>query len=82
MEEITIHYDDISDSINLKAPNDVYYEMYKKAREKAKQCRINAIEAYLEAKQIKTKYMLDVLDDDSDEEEDSEEENYNVEESE
>ena len=83
MEEITIHYDDISDSINLKAPNDVYYEMYKKAREKAKQCRINAIEAYFEAKQIKTKYMLtDLDDDDSDEEEDSEEENYNVEESE
>ena len=53
------------DSIFLKNPNDVYYELYKKAREKAKQCRIAAIEAYLEAKQIKTKYML-FDDEDSD----------------
>ena len=75
IEEVTLNYDDISDSIsdsiNLKNPNEVYYEIYKKAREKAKQCRINAIEAYLEAKQIKTKYMLNDLDDDSDDDEDS-----------
>ena len=59
MEEITIDYDTIeADSISLKNPNEVYYELYKKAREKAKECRIAAIEAYLEAKQIKTKYML------------------------
>jgi hypothetical protein len=50
----------------LKNPNDVYHELYKKAREKAKQCRLAAIEAYLEAKQIKTKYMLFDEDNDSD----------------
>ncbi len=50
----------------MKNPNDVYYELYKKAREKAKQCRIAAIEAYLEAKQIKTKYMLFDEDDSDD----------------
>ena len=45
----------------------VYQEMYQKAREKAKQYRLKAVEAYLEAKQIKTKYMLfDMDDDDSD----------------
>ena len=56
----------MSDSICLKNPNEVYYEMYKNARSKAKQCRINAIAANLEAKQIKTKYMLNDLDDDTD----------------
>ena len=59
---------------NLKKPNDVYYELYKKAREKAKHCRIAAIEAYLEAKQIKTKYMLFDEDDSDDDLSDSEEE--------
>jgi hypothetical protein len=76
IEEITINYEDVSDSICLKNPNEVYYEMYKNARAKAKQCRINSITAYLEAKQIKTKYMLNDLDDDSDDE--SDDENYIV----
>ncbi len=78
LQEITIDYNDVSDSINLKKPNEVYYEIYKTAREKAKQCRIKAIEAYLEAKQIKTKYMLNDLKD-SDESDESDEEVYNVE---
>jgi arsenate reductase-like glutaredoxin family protein len=66
IEEVNIDYAEVEeDSIFLKNPNDVYYELYKKAREKAKQCRIAAIEAYLEAKQIKTKYML-FDDEDSD----------------
>ncbi len=78
IEEVTIDYDTVEpESISLKNPNDVYYELYKKAREKAKQCRLAAIEAYLEAKQIKTKYMLfdeddsddDISDDDQSEEE-------------
>jgi hypothetical protein len=72
MEEININYQDLSESITLKNPNEVYYEIYKNAREKAKECRIKAIEAYLEAKQIKTKYMLDDLDDSDD----SDDENY------
>jgi hypothetical protein len=54
--------------------------MYKNARVKAKQCRKNAIEAYLEAKQIKTQYMLDDLDDDTESESEDEidDENYIV----
>jgi len=75
MEEVTIDYATVeNDSISLKNPNDVYYELYKKARAKAKQCRVAAIEAYLEAKQIKTKYMLFDEDSEEDEEEDEEEE--------
>jgi len=75
LEEITIDYNSTQpESINLKKPNDVYYELYKKAREKAKHCRIAAIEAYLEAKQIKTKYMLFDEDDSDDDLSDSEEE--------
>jgi hypothetical protein len=87
IEEVTIDYATVeNDSISLKNPNDVYYELYKKAREKAKQCRVAAIEAYLEAKQIKTKYMLfdeddddsdDISDDDDEEEEEEEEEEEN-----
>ena len=78
IEEVTIDYATVEpESISLKNPNDVYYELYKKAREKAKQCRLAAIEAYLEAKQIKSKYMLfdeddsddDISDDDQSEEE-------------
>jgi uncharacterized protein YjbI with pentapeptide repeats len=78
IEEITINYNDVSDSISLKNPNEVYYEMYKNARDKAKQCRKQAVEAYLEAKQIKTKYMLDDLDD-LDESDESDDENFIVE---
>lgn len=57
-----------SEAMKLKKPNEVYYEIYKNAKLKAKQMRKAAVEAYLEAKQIKTKYMLDELDE-SDEDE-------------
>jgi hypothetical protein len=68
-----LNFNDIKESITLKKPNDVYYEIYKAAREKAKQMRKVAMEAYLEAKEIKTKYMLSDIDD-SDESEYEEEE--------
>jgi hypothetical protein len=67
IEEVNLDFNDIKESITLKKPNDVYYEIYKVAREKAKHMRKVAIEAYLEAKEIKTKYMLTDIDD-SDEE--------------
>lgn len=47
----------------LKRPNEVYYEIYKAAIEKAKHMRKVAVEAYLEAKQIKSKYLLEDIDD-------------------
>ena len=50
-------------SIILKKPNQVYFELYKEARNKAKQAKKNAILAYLEAKNIKKTYMLENIND-------------------
>ena len=50
-------------SITLKKPNQVYFELYKEARNKAKQAKKNAILAYLEAKNIKKTYMLENMND-------------------
>jgi hypothetical protein len=58
------------ESITLKKPNQVYYEIYKKAREKAKEAKKEAILAFLEAKNIKKTYMLDDIDDSDDEDND------------
>jgi len=75
MEEIEFHLEELpeSDTLQLKERNDVYYELYKEAKRKAKIARDFAISAYLEAKEIKNKYMLDELED-SDEDEYSDEE--------
>ena len=56
------------ETITLKKPNQVYYELYKDAREKAKKAKKEAVLAYLEAKNIKKAYMLEDIDssDDSD----------------
>ena len=50
------------EAITLKKPNQVYYEIYQKAREKAKDAKKIAITAYLEMKNIKKTYMLDDID--------------------
>jgi hypothetical protein len=63
------------ESITLKKPNQVYYEIYKKAREKAKEAKKEAILAFLEAKNIKKTYMLDDIDESD--EEDDEDFNFN-----
>ena len=60
--------------MKLKEPNEVYLDIYKAAREKARKAKNDAIKAYLEAKRIKELYMLDVVDSSSDEEEEEEEE--------
>jgi hypothetical protein len=51
------------ETIQLKKPNQVYFELYKEARKKAKDAKKNAILAYLEAKNIKKTYMLENIDD-------------------
>ena len=66
LEEIILEPNDLSDSITLKKPNEVYYEIYRTARQKAKHMRQVAVEAYLEAKQIKSQYMLSDIDDSED----------------
>ena len=53
--------------IKLKKPTEVYYNMYRMAKQKAKDLKKNAIAAYLEARQIKSAHMLEDNDsDDSD----------------
>ena len=51
------------ETLQLKKPNQVYFELYKEARSKAKLAKKATIIAYLEAKNIKKIYMLDNLDD-------------------
>lgn len=54
---------DDKDGIKLKKPNQVYFELYKEARNKAKQAKKNAILAYLEAKNIKKTYLIENIND-------------------
>jgi len=51
------------ETFTLKKPNEVYFQLYKDAKTKAKQAKKSAILAYLEAKQIKKTYLLDNLND-------------------
>lgn len=60
LSEIDVSIPD-SKPIVLKNQTEVYYEIYKTAKKKANQLKKEAIEAYLEAKEIKTLYMLDDL---------------------
>lgn len=62
--------DNSLETIQLKKPNQVYYEIYQKAREKAKEAKKTAIIAYLEMKNIKKTYMLDDIDESDSEFED------------
>jgi len=57
--EIDLDKVSLSETVQIKPRNDVYYEMYRQARQKAKLARNMALSAYLEAKQIKNAYMLD-----------------------
>lgn len=79
LEEVSIDFNDDDESVNLKKPNEVYLEIWREARNKAKEARKLAIQAYLEAKTIKTTYMLDEIDNDSDDEFDQIIDNLNVE---
>jgi hypothetical protein len=63
LKEIELHADDSLETISLKKPNQVYYEIYKNARKKAKDIKREAVAAYLDAKNIKKTYMLDDMED-------------------
>jgi hypothetical protein len=67
-----LNLDDSLEPMQLKKPNQVYFELYKEARNKAKLAKKNAIIAYLEAKNIKKTYMLENLIDNSDSDFDAE----------
>lgn len=74
MEEVEFHLDELPEEtdIQLKKRDDVYYEMYREARRKARIARDLALASYLEAKRIKNTYMLE--DDIEDSENDSDDE--------
>ena len=64
LKEITnfeIALDNNLETISLKKPNQVYFELYTEAKNKAKNAKKNKILSYLEAKNIKNTYMLDNL---------------------
>ena len=73
------------ESVKIKPANDIYYQLYRVAKEKARTARKLAFDAYLEVKKIKKTYMLDDSDSDfsnsseSENSEDSEESDGSVE---
>lgn len=81
LEEVVINTNNVKEeeTLKLKKPNEVYYEIYKEARRKAKEAKKAALIAYLEAKNIKKTYMLEDIDDSSDESNFSDNESNNEE---
>jgi len=63
--EINLNINEIenSESIHLKEKTEVYYQMYKEARQKAKLAKSLALSSYMEARKIKNLYMLEDIDD-------------------
>jgi hypothetical protein len=78
IEEIQFPLDEIKDEdvFRIKDKSHVYYQMYREARKKAKIARQFALSSYLEAKEIKNKYMLDDIKDSDDEDDDDYDDDY------
>tara|TARA_B100000963_G_scaffold166732_1_gene144730 strand:- start:12 stop:1244 length:1233 start_codon:yes stop_codon:yes gene_type:complete len=72
LQEVDLTFDE-EDAITLKNPNEIYLDIYRQAREKAKKAKQEAIKAYLEAKRIKELYMLEIVDSSEDETESEQE---------
>jgi len=68
LQEIQVSLDEIptDESISIRNKDNVYYQMYKEAKSKAKVARDLAISSYLEAKRIKNLYMLNDTSDSDD----------------
>lgn len=54
----------------LKKPNEIYKDLYYKARKRARESRKEAIEAFLDAKNIKQQFLMDEILEISDDEDD------------
>ena len=65
MEEVKLDVNS-DESIQLKKSSEVYYEIYKDAKHKAREMREAALKAYLEAEKIKMKFSLEDMEDESD----------------
>jgi len=83
-EPYEINLDDTNineeDTIYLKDKTEVYYEMYRNARKKAKLAKSLALSSFMEARRIKNMYMLDDLEDSDDENDEDDLENLENEE--
>ena len=55
-----------TDVVKIKKRNEIYFELYREAKRKAKIARDLALSSYLEAKHIKNTYLLEDFHDDSD----------------
>ena len=58
---------DTEDLVTLKPQNDIYYERYREAQKRARIAKNLALQAYLEAKEIKNQYNLDDVESEDDE---------------
>ena len=67
IEEVVFTLEELptDEKLTLKTPNEVYYQMYRDARQKAKVAKELALSSYLEAKNIKNTYMLNDIDSDT-----------------
>jgi len=63
IDTLDLNLDKNDSTMTLKKPNQVYFQLYKEARNKAKQAKKTAILAYLEAKNIKKTYMIENIND-------------------
>ena len=68
LDELLVEIKPDDETVHLKNPNEVYQELYLEARRKAKIAKNQALQAFLEAKKIKSQYLLDEIEDDSDDE--------------
>jgi len=74
LEEVNLEiFENNNEKISLRDPNEVYKEIYLAAKKKAYDLRKNALNAYLEAQNIKEKYSFEDMDLSSEEEEEIEE---------
>ena len=64
--EVDLEDANLEDTIVLKDKTEVYYEMYRNARKKAKLAKSLALSSFMEARRIKNMYMLDDLEDSDD----------------
>ena len=72
LEEVSVSVGTATECMHLRKPDDVYRDIYRAARRKAKQMRKAAVAALLEAQQIRARYMLEDVgesDDDFDKQE-------------
>jgi len=65
VSEVELNFENLeqSDTFHLKEKTEVYYEMYREARRKAKLAKSLALSSFMEARRIKNLYMLDDIDD-------------------